>query len=258
MLDWLRRRRRAHALRRRAIPQGLWEHTLAQYPFLQWRSAQDLTALRETTALFLDAKEFTGAHGLRVDDAMAVAVAAQACVPVLHLGLACYDGFVGVVLHADAVVAPREFMDEDGVVHAYEEELSGEAMAGGPVMLSWSDVQAGSAAHAPAYNVVIHEFAHVLDMQDGPANGVPRLRDRATRAHWQRTWALAYDQFCERPDDAFDGVLDPYAEESIEEFFAVATEAFFVSPIRMTREWPVLYAQLRNLYGQDPASHCPV
>ena len=91
--------------------------------------------------LFLDRKEFTGAHGLGVTDKMAVAVAAQACLPVLRLGLQLYDGFVGIVMHRDEVVAAREVTDEAGVVHRYGELLAGEAMEGGPVMLSWRDVR---------------------------------------------------------------------------------------------------------------------
>ena len=82
--------------------------------------------------LFLAEKEFTGAGGLRVTDEMAVAVAVQACLPVLALGFDWLDGFVGVVVHEDAVLARREMEDDDGVVHCYDEELTGEAMQNGP------------------------------------------------------------------------------------------------------------------------------
>ena len=93
MLDWLRRRRDARTLERRAIPDALWRLTLARFPFLGRRSEAELAALRELTTLFLADKEFSGAQGLEVTDEMAVAIAAQACLPVLHLGLAMYDGF---------------------------------------------------------------------------------------------------------------------------------------------------------------------
>jgi Mlc titration factor MtfA (ptsG expression regulator) len=257
MLDWLRRRRRERALRRRAIPDALWERTLARYPFLTWRDEADLARLRELTTLFLDAKEFTGAGGFELDDAMAVTIAAQACLPVLELGLACYDNFVGIVVHADAVVAQREVVDDDGIVHAYEEELSGEAMPGGPVMLSWSDVRDATHGAELAYNVVIHEFAHVLDMHDGRADGVPQMPDRPTRERWERVLNDQYDDFCATLEDGADGVLDPYAAHSVEEFFAVASEAFFVSPHQLADELPQLYALLRGLYRQDPAQRAP-
>ena len=254
MFDWLKRKRTARTLERRAIPDPLWRLTLARFPFLAARSVEDIAQLRDMATLFLAEKEFTGADGLEVDDAMAVAIAAQACLPVLKLGLANYDGFVGIVVHADAVVAQREFVDDAGVVHEYEEELSGEAMQGGPVMLSWVDVDDAAASAAVGYNVVIHEFVHVLDMRNGGADGVPALPDRAARDVWVRVLADEYDAFCERVDAEEDTLLDPYAAEAEEEFFAVASEAFFVAPHDLAREHPRLYELLRGYFKQDPAA----
>jgi Mlc titration factor MtfA (ptsG expression regulator) len=141
---WWQRRRDGRALERRAIPDTLWHSTLADYPFLARLSASEAGELRRLTSLFLDRKEFSGAHGFDVTDQIAVAVAAQACLPVLALGLQLYDGFVGIVLHADQVVVTREVTDDHtGVVHGYDDVLAGEAMEGGPMMLSWADVSAG-------------------------------------------------------------------------------------------------------------------
>lgn len=254
MPGWLDRWRSARTLKHRAIPDALWALTLARFPFLGTRSAEDIDTLREMSTLFLADKEFTGAHGLEVDDAMAVAIAAQACLPVLKLGLPWYDGFVGIVVHADAVVAEREFTDEDGVVHEYEEELSGEAMQGGPVMLAWADVEEAGESAELGYNVVIHEFAHVLDMRDGLADGVPPLPHRAAREAWVATLNAEYDAFCERVDADEETLLDPYAAEAEEEFFAVASEAFFVAPRDFRAEHPAFYALLADFYRQDPAA----
>lgn len=255
MLDWLKRRRAARTLERRAIPDALWRLTLARFPFLAARSPDDIAQLRDMATLFLAEKEFTGVDGLEVDNEMAVAIAAQACLPVLKLGLANYDGFVGIVVHADAVVAQREFVDDAGVVHAYEEELSGEAMQGGPVMLSWFDVDDAAASAEVGYNVVIHEFVHVLDMRNGEADGVPALPDRAARDEWVRVLGDEYDAFCERVDAEEDTLLDPYAAEAEEEFFAVASEAFFVAPDALKGEHPRLYELLRGYFRQDPAAY---
>jgi Mlc titration factor MtfA (ptsG expression regulator) len=253
--DWFRRRRESRILERRPIPDDLWRLTLARFPFLTWRSASDLADLRNMTTLFLAEKEFSGGHGLEVDDAMAVAISAQACLPVLKLGLGWYDGFVGIVVHADAVVAQREFVDDAGVVHEYEEELSGEAMQGGPVMLSWSDVDEAGESADVAYNVVIHEFTHVLDMRDGTPDGIPPLPDRATHEEWATVLTAEYDKFCAAVDAEADTLLDPYAAEAPEEFFAVASEAFFVAPLDFSAEHPALYELLRRFFQQDPAAH---
>ncbi|HEY9237830.1 MAG TPA: M90 family metallopeptidase [Burkholderiaceae bacterium] len=255
MRDWLTRWRKTRTLERRAIPDALWALTLARFHFLTWRDPADVEALREMSTLFLADKEFTGAHGLEVDDEMAVAIAAQACLPVLKLGLHWLDGFKGIVVHADAVLAQREHVDDDGVVHEYEEELTGEAMQGGPVMLAWQDVREAGASADDGYNVVVHEFAHVLDMRDGEADGIPPLSDRARRDAWIDVLDAEFDAFCARVDAGDDTVLDPYAAEAPEEFFAVASEVFFVAPHDLRHEHPRFYELLRDFFGQDPAAY---
>ena len=248
--------REERTLRHRAIPENLWQACLQRYPFIAARNADDLTRLRRLSTLFLASKEFSGAGGLEPTDAIALSIAMQACLPVLHLGLSAYDGFIGIVIHPDEVVAQREVMDGDGVVHQYQETLTGEAMEGGPVMLSWRDVDAAGETAEWGYNVVIHEFAHVLDMQDGTADGVPPLPSRAARAHWTRVLTAEYEAFCDvtaRHPDLIT-VIDPYGAEAPEEFFAVATEAFFVAAHEMARAHPDLYRLLRDYFRQDPAA----
>jgi Mlc titration factor MtfA (ptsG expression regulator) len=254
---WWRRwqgRRETAAVARRPIPDDLWKRTLVRYPFLRRRSPEDMANLRRMTSLFLDRKEFNAAPGVRLTDAVAVAVAAQACLPVLRLGLGAYDGFVGIVLHPDQVVARRSMADDDGVVHEYEEVLSGEAMEGGPVMLSWHDVRSAGRSAADGYNVVIHEFAHVLDMADGIADGVPLLPPELPAAEWQAVLSADYEAFVARVEADEDTTLDPYGAEGPEEFFAVASEAFFVAPQAMKAEHPVLYGVFVRYYRQDPAA----
>ena len=249
--------REAKVLARRAIPDPLWQLTLARLPFLAQRSDADLAELRRLASLFLDQKEFTGADGLVVDDAMAVCIAAQAVLPVLRVGLAPYDGFVGIVVHPDEVVAQREVMDDDGVVHAYDEVLAGEAMEGGPVMLSWRDVADAGETAASGYNVVIHEFAHVLDMGDGAADGVPPLPSAQARRDWLAVLMPAYDRHGEQVVCGYDTLLDPYGAQGPEEFFAVASETFFVNPKELRAEHPDLYGLLARYFRQDPAAFTP-
>lgn len=249
----LRQHRDQRAVERRSIPDDLWQRTLAHYPFLAQRDAADLAELRRLSSLFLDRKQFTGAHGLQVTDDMAVAIAAQACLPVLRLGLRPYGGFVGIVVQPDEVRVRREVVDDDGVVHEYDDVLAGEAMEGGPVMLSWRDVSEAGESAEWGYNVVVHEFAHVLDMGDGVADGIPPLPSTAERRRWQAVLTDEYEGFCTRVDAGEDTLLDPYGTESPEEFFAVASEAFFVAPLDMRREHPALYALLAGYYRQDPA-----
>ena len=250
----LRRRRDERTLAQRAIPDTLWALTLARYPFLARREADDLRRLRDLATLFLADKEFAAAEGLNVTDEMAVAVAAQACLPVLELGLHWYDGFVGIYLHPDSVQVRRERTDDIGVVHEIDDTLSGEAMEGGPLMLSWRDVAEAGETAEWGYNVVIHEFAHVLDMRDGVADGIPPLADRAARERWAAELQAHYDAHCADVDEGLETLLDPYGAEAPDEFFAVASEAFFALPHELRDEHPALYAMLAGFYRQDPAA----
>jgi hypothetical protein len=258
--NWWRRlqiQREQAAVSRRAIPPDLWKRTLVRYPFLQRHDPAAAAELRRLTSLFLDRKEFSVAGGLRLSDALVVAIAAQAVLPVLRLGLARYDGFVGIVVHPDQVVARREVADDDGVVHAYDEVLAGEAMEGGPVMLSWHDVRSAGHSAAIGYNVVIHEFAHVLDMADGVADGVPLLPPEIPRAEWQRTLEQEYRAFARQVEAGAETALDPYGASGEDEFYAVASESFFVSPEAMRTEHPDLYGMFVRFYRQDPAVDRP-
>ena len=258
---WLqqwRARREAAAVRRRAIPDDLWKRTLVRYPFLRRNDEAAAAELRRLTSLFLDRKEFSAVGGLRLQDAMVVAIAAQAVLPVLRLGLQIYDGFVGIVVTPEEVRTTRTITDEDGVVHEFEDELHGESMPGGPMMLSWRHVRGiGVAAEQTAYNVVIHEFAHVIDMGNGAIDGVPLLPPDIGGAEWQATLGQAYEAFVARVDAEEPTVIDPYGAEAPEEFFGVACEAFFVEPSRMRDEHPALYALFVRYFKQDPAAERP-
>jgi MtfA peptidase len=205
--------------------------------------------LRELALLFLAEKEFSGAHGLEVTDAMRVSIAAQACLPVLELGLDWYAGFSGIVVYPGDFRVRRTETDEDGVVHEWDDALAGEAMPGGPVVLSWD-----ATANDPGMNVVIHEFAHKLDMLNGEADGLPPLHAGMDRAAWAAAFREAYEGFCDAVERGKDTWLDPYAAEHASEFFAVISEAFFEDPAETRRRYPEVYDQLKLFYRQDPLS----
>ena len=225
------------------IPEALWSEVLTHYPFVRERSDEELLRLRALCSQFLAEKEFSGAHGLQASHAMALAIAAQACLPVLHLGLHWYDDFRGIVVHPGAMLAPSQWHDEDGVMHEGTEELSGEAMPGGPVTLSWADVTEANADSG--YNVVVHEFVHKLDMRDGVADGCPPLTSPALRQRWPAVMQVAFDDFVEALEKAerFGAEppwLDAYAASAPAEFFAVSCEAYFVNRKRFGQEFPEL------------------
>jgi Mlc titration factor MtfA (ptsG expression regulator) len=222
---------------------------LRRLPFLAALSATQQEKLKSMVLLFLAEKEFAGAHGLDVSDAMRVSVAAQACLLILELGIDWYGGWTGIVVYPGDFRVRREEVDEDGVVHEWEDELAGEAMPRGPVVLSWD-----ASANDPDMNVVIHEFAHKLDMLNGEADGFPPLHAGMDREAWKRTLEEAYAGFCDAVERGRDTWLDPYAAEHPSEFFAVLSEAFFEDPAETRRRYPDFYEQLKLFYRQDPAA----
>ncbi len=256
MANWLKTLLARTGFAPKAIPEALWQHTLQRYLFVARHPPAELAQLRRLVGQFLQQKEFTGVHGLSVTDEMAVAIAAQACLPVLHLGLSWYDDFTGIVVHPGAMLARRKTMDAAGVVHHYKEALLGEAMQGGPVTLSWQDVAAAGHSAARGHNVVIHEFVHKIDMKDGTADGCPPLPSRAAQAVWHDTMQAAYDGFCEQVTMAerFGGHapwLDAYGATAPAEFFAVACEAYFVNRERFTQDFAALTALFDRFFRPD-------
>jgi hypothetical protein len=242
-MGWLTDWRRKRVLRRHRIDDALWQRATGALSFLP-----KTPKLRELALLFLAEKQFAGAHGLEVSDAMRVSIAAQACLPVLELGLDWYAGFTGVVVYPGDFRVRRVETDEHGVVHEWDDELAGEAMPGGPVVLSWD-----ATANDPQMNVVIHEFAHKLDMLSGAADGLPPLHVGMSSEAWIAAFKEAYEGFCDAVERGRQTWLDPYAAEHPSEFFAVISEAFFKDPAETRRRYPEVFAQLKRFYKQDPS-----
>jgi Mlc titration factor MtfA (ptsG expression regulator) len=169
---------------------------------------------------------------------------------VLNLGYGWYEGWKEIVVYQAEFIHDGEQMDEAGVVHHVRHVRSGESWEGGPMVLSWEDVQWSGLGEG--YNVVIHEFAHKLDMRDGSANGRPPLHSGMDAKAWARDLQTAYDDFCRRVDGGEDTDIDPYAAESPAEFFAVLSEYFFEAPDVLHEGYPAVYAQLQRFYLQDP------
>ncbi len=257
MFKALRNWRERRVLASAAIPDALWDEARARLPFLDAWTGEELERLRVKVVLFLDAKAIVGARGHEVTPLQRVIIAAQACVLVANLDLALYDGWESVVVYPDEFVPGWQWEDEAGVVHTNDDAMAGEAMPGGPVVLSWPDVEASADWEAAGMNLVIHEFAHKIDMVNGDANGCPPLPPGMSRREWQAAMAPAYEDFCARQDRGEDTAIDPYAAESPAEFFAVLSEVFFVEPALLVAEYPAVYAQFARYYRQDPASRSP-
>jgi Mlc titration factor MtfA (ptsG expression regulator) len=241
--------RRSRILRRVSIDESHWRRTLARYPFLIGLNEDELKRLKERAALFLHAKELHGAAGLVLDAEMKLAIAVQACFIALNLPHNWYDGWVEIIVYPDEFLPKGEWEDEFGVVHQVDEAHAGQAWLRGPVILSWADVASGG---DDGVNVVIHEFAHKLDMLNGDANGYPPLHAGMDHERWRTVFSAAFADFCAAVDRNLPTAIDPYAAESPGEFFAVVSEAFFELPETVRESYPEVYEQLAAFYRQDP------
>ena len=231
------------------VPELMWDQVEAGLPFLDFLEPGERARLRELARGFLAEKQFHGAHELVLTDEMMLAIALQACLPILHRGLASYAGWVGVIVYPGDFIIPRKQMDEDGVMHEFDDTVLGEAWDHGPVVISWNE---GSPLPEGA-NVVIHEFAHKLDMANGEADGFPPLPAGMSVKEWTRVFTASYEHFCDVVDADGPTPLDPYAAEHPAEFFAVASEAFFETPLALAHAYPGVYEQLKQFYRTDPA-----
>lgn len=249
-MNWFRRWRRERILRRHLIPADDFRQTVDVLPVLDGLDDDELGRLREQASLLIAGKAFSAAGGAEVEPGLQRAIALQACLLTLNLDESSYDGWSEIILYPDEFLRDRVETDEAGVVHHSRDILAGESWHGGPLVLSLADVEVSG--QCDGFNVVLHEFAHKLDMLNGDANGFPPLHRGMDAAAWARDFSGAYSDLCTRVDAGEDTPIDPYATYDPGEFFAVLTEAFFETPHVVQAEYPAVYDQLRQFYRQHP------
>ncbi|MDQ3335568.1 MAG: zinc-dependent peptidase [Myxococcota bacterium] len=254
MFGWLKERRRKRIVAE-PFPRE-WDAIIDAYVPLAWRlQSAERQRLRELVQIFIAEKTWEGCSGLDLTEEMQVIVAANACLLVLDRGIDLYKDVDSILLYPNTVITPprRPFMFETvrtPIGHA--RAISGEAMLHGPVVLSWDAVIAGTQWDAHG-NVVVHEFAHKIDMADGSVDGTPPLGSEREVADWARVWSAAYRDVTERVAYGLPCSIDPYGATNEAELFAVATETYFLNPAGLRWDYPELFAQLDGLYGRYEA-----
>ncbi len=234
---------------RHPVHSVIWNETLERFPFLAALAASARLRLRSLVGQFLNDKTFEAAADLELDDSLRITIASQACLLILNLSMEYYAGWSSIVVYPGEFRVHRQYRDYAGVIHEGSEILSGESWRRGPVVLSWQT--AVSPSH-PNRNVVIHEFAHKIDMLDGQANGFPPLHRDMNARQWAIDFGAAYAALRRSLDMGDEVRVDPYAATDPGEFFAVLTETFFMNPRIVAEDYPSVYEQLACFYRQDP------
>lgn len=235
------------------IDDALWQQVCRQCPWLDALGTERAARLRRLVGIFLQRKTITPVAGLVLDDSQRLMLAALCCLPLIEFGAEGLHGWSELVVYPEAFRVRRDHVDAAGVLHQWDDELIGESWDSGPLILSWADVQADIADPHAGFCVAVHEMAHKIDALDGAIDGTPPLpRD------WQRQWAAdfqqAYDALCAQVDAELETLIDPYAAEAPEEFFAVVSEYHFSAPELLVQAMPAVAGHLRRFYGPVEAA----
>lgn len=258
MLPFLTRRRRAR-LRAQPVPES-WARILHRnVPLLRRLPAADHAELFGHAQVLLAEKHFEGCGGLALTETHRVTIAVQAAFLLLHRDTDYFPRLRSILVYPDAYVVEGEHHLADGIVSEEPAEYAGHTQEHlGAVVLNWRDIRASARVPNDGMNLVLHEFSHQLDFEDGEADGVPLHDDAASARTWGQLLATEFARLRREVDAGVRTVLDPYGAEDPVEFFAVATETFFELPAELRSAHPALYDALRRYYRQDPASWPPV
>ncbi|MGN6108221.1 MAG: zinc-dependent peptidase [Kofleriaceae bacterium] len=254
MFAWLERRRRKRILDQ-PFP-AAWDDYIDRNVALASRLDSGARArLRERVQVFVAEKHWEGCGGLELTEEMKVTIAAQACVLLLERDPSLYDDVSSILVYPSTVVHPPRmpsfFEQPRAPISHHGNAILGEAIHRGPVVLAWDSVLAGGREWVHG-NVVLHELAHKLDMANGAVDGTPPLATRAEREAWAAACSAAYGELRASVALGLPTVIDAYGATNEAEFFAVATETFFLRPGELRAAHPALYRVLAEFYRTEP------
>ena len=251
---WLKHNRRQRLLAQ-PFPAEWLDYLHRNVVHYRHLSPAEQAKLHDDLRVFLAEKNWEGCRGLTLTDEIKVTIAAHACLLVLALEEDSLARVQSILVYPDSFKVPGG-RDRFGIVHEEGATLSGEAWYRGPVILSWDDTLYDARHPRQGRNLPLHEFAHQLDMLTGAADGTPPLEGLERQRRWQEVMTAEYQRLGDAAENGEATLLDPYGATNPAEFFAVASECFFVRPLALERRHPALYDVLRDYYRQDPAARC--
>ncbi|MFO0659553.1 MAG: M90 family metallopeptidase [Polyangiaceae bacterium] len=252
MFGFLRRHHR-EGVKKQPFPDAWLKVLSKNVPMYAKLSAEDQTELRGHIQVLIDEKTFEGCGGLEISDEIKVTIAAQASMLLLHRETDYYPELETILVYPHTFMAKTKRV-EGGVVIEGESARLGESWSRGVVVLAWDNVLAGARDMYDGHNVVLHEFAHQLDTEDGVADGAPVLPKGSMYGPWARVLGSEFEQLVRDEHAHRRSVMDFYGATDPAEFFAVITETFFEKPRQLKAKHPELYEQLKAYYQQDPAA----
>jgi Mlc titration factor MtfA (ptsG expression regulator) len=250
---WIDDRRRKEILRS-PFPKIWLEYLRQNVPHYSLLSDEEKAKLRDAVQIFIAEKRWEGCRGLQVTEEMKVTIAGQASLLTLGMKKNHFPRVKTILIYPGGFRVPRDRQITDLSIEGGTMPVLGQSWHRGPVILSWEDIANPRNESGTPENLVIHEFAHQLDMQDGPADGTPSLPSRKLQKKWRRVMHEEYRRLVEEAEEGRVTLLDAYGATDEVEFFAIASECFFEQPMEMKRQHPKLYDVLRSYYRQDPVA----
>jgi Mlc titration factor MtfA (ptsG expression regulator) len=241
-------------IRARPFPHEWREYLRRRVPYVRSLPADLQLQLKKHIQVFLAEKPIVACDGLEVTDEMRVTIAAQACLLLLNRRADYFPNLTEILVYPGRFIVDREVPDGIGLARRDRSVLSGESWSSGQVIVSWVDAVAGAERVDDGYNVVIHEFAHQLDQENGAANGAPFMRSRSRRERWAEVLGQEYAALQSRVAGDEPSLIDAYGATNPAEFFAVVSEVFFERPRELAIEHPGLYAEFSRFYRVNPLS----
>lgn len=231
-----------------------WEFWLRENcGFYAHLPASDRDELKRKMLVFLHEKHFEGCKGVVIDDEIRLTIAAHACLLLLHRSTGFYPFLVTILVYPSSFVVRVKEVDEHGFEWDDYMENAGESWDRGNVIVAWDVARHGALDPRDGLNVLLHEFAHQLDAEDGATEGAPPMDTRQDRKQWAEVMQREYQRLIDDIEHDRDTLIDDYGATNPAEFFAVCVETFFEMPREMRAEHPDLYAQLSKYFKQNPA-----
>jgi len=249
---WAYRRHHYRSAMAQPFPDAWQQMLITRLPVYERLPAALKQELQAHIQHFLYTKQFVGCNGQDITDEVRVVIAAEACLLILNRASTRYKNLRWIYVYPSTFIAKREQQDAYGVVSESKTHMLGESWSNGRVILAWDSVERGMYNFSDGRNVVLHEFAHQLDQEDGAADGAPLLYTRDSYQIWAQVFSQEFTQLQAKLARGGNSLIDSYGATNPAEFFAVVTELFYERPAQMRKRHPELFKALQGYYRLDP------
>jgi len=188
---------------------------------------------------FLHEKTFIPKY-LQINDEIKIMVAFYACLPTIAYKNFCYPSLKYIYIYPHTII--KKHINQNGIIRK-DMLISGESL-GESVIIAWDEAKR-EIYHYEKRNVIIHEFAHELDYEEGMVDGIPVFAYK----NYETFKNILNKSYEKAKKEKF---IDNYAFTNKAEFFAVTTEYFFLRPKTLKTHYPLLYSEYKKIFKIDP------